>query len=416
MKKRLLAVILAATMMVSMVACSAKKDTEKTKKVLTNAQVEDMSYDELLKEAKGSQVTFYGWGGDENLNKWLDNVFAPNMKEKYDITMKRVPMDIDQILSQLSGEIQANKKDGSMDMIWINGENFQSAKENKMLYGSFVDKLPNFATYMDTTSDDVNYDFAYPIEGFEAPYGKAQLVMVKDSAVTSETPVNAESLLEFVKQYPGKVTYPALPDFTGSAFVRNVIYEVCGYEQFMNMKADKETVKQAIKPAIAYLTEMNPYLWNEGKTFPDSSTTLDNMFADGEVVMNMSYEAYGASVKIANGTYKDTVTSFQFDKGTIGNTNFMAIANNSGNKAGAMIAINEMMSPEIQASRYEHLKAIPVVSYDKLTDDQKKAFDSVDLGDGVIAQDELLKKRLPEMPAKLVPIIEEIWQEEVVGK
>ena len=30
--------------------------------------------------------------------------------------------------------------------------------------------------------------------------------------------------------------------------------------------------------------------------------------------------------------------------------------------------------------------------------------------------DELLSKRLPEMPAQLVPIIEEIWAEDVVGK
>ena len=46
----------------------------------------------------------------------------------------------------------------------------------------------------------------------------------------------------------------------------------------------------------------------------------------------------------------------------------------------------------------------------------KEAFDSVEIGEGVIPQDELLSKRLPEMPAELVPIIEEIWQEEVVGK
>ena len=62
------------------------------------------------------------------------------------------------------------------------------------------------------------------------------------------------------------------------------------------------------------------------------------------------------------------------------------------------------------------MKTLPVVSYDKLSDDQKKEFDNVDLGKGVIAQDELLSKRLPEMPAQLVPVIEEIWQEEVVGK
>lgn len=415
MKKRILSILLVAAMMLSLVACGNKEeknDAEEEKVV----SVEEMSFDEMKEAAKGTTVTFYGWGGDEVLNKWLDDVFAPQMKEKYDITMERVPMDIDQVLSQLSGEIQAGEEDGSIDMIWINGENFQSAKENDMLFGPFVEKLPNYEEYIDTESEDVLYDFAYPIEGYEAPYGKAQLVMLKDSAVTEETPKSAEELLEFAKKYKGKVTYPALPDFTGSAFVRNIIYEICGYEQFMDMEADKETVKEAIEPALEYLRELNPYLWNEGKTFPESSTTVNNMFADGELVMYMTYGAFDAAVGIENGTYPETVESFQFDKGTIGNTNFMAIAKNSGNKAGAMVAINEMISPEIQASRYEEMKVLPVVSYDKLSEEQKEAFDNVDLGKGVIAQDELLSKRLPEMPAELVPIIEEIWQEEVVGK
>ena len=132
--------------------------------------------------------------------------------------------------------------------------------------------------------------------------------------------------------------------------------------------------------------------------------------------MYMTYGAYDAAVGIENGKYPETAETFIFDKGTIGNTNFMAIAGNSENKAGAMVAINEMMSPEIQASRYETMKVLPVVSYDKLSDEQQEAFHAVDLGKGVLPQEELLEKRLPEMPAELVPIIEEIWQEEVVGK
>ena len=413
--------MLAAAMVLGLAACASsgqndeKKSDEKVSGESSSEGAEDMTFDEFKEAAKGSTVTFYGWGGDEVLNQWLDDVFAPNMKEKYDITMERVPMDIDQVLSQLSGEIQAGEEDGSIDMIWINGENFQSAKENNMLYGPFVEKLPNFEEYIDTESEDVTLDFAYPIDGYEAPYGKAQMVMIADTAVTPDMPKNTDELLEFAKNNKGKVTYPALPDFTGSVFVRNVIYEICGYEQFLDMEADKETVKKAVEPALEYLRKLNPYLWNEGKTFPDSSTTVDNMFADGELVLNMTYDAFGTSVKIADGTYTETTQSFQFDKGTIGNTNFMAIAANSGNKAGAMVAINEMMSPEIQADRYDKMKVLPVVDYNKLSD-EKEAFDKVDLGKGNIPQDELLSKRLPEMPAQLVPVIEEIWLEEVVGK
>ena len=119
-------------MSISLVACGKSSDT--------STDVDNMTYEQLLEEAKGSTVTFYGWGGDEDLNKWLDDVFAPEMKEKYDITMERVPMDIDQVLSQLTGEVQAGEEDGSIDMIWINGENFKSAKENNMLYGSIFRK------------------------------------------------------------------------------------------------------------------------------------------------------------------------------------------------------------------------------------------------------------------------------------
>lgn len=394
--------------------CGCAGGTKEEK--LSAQEIDGMTFEDMKEAAKGTTVTFYGWGGDEKLNQWLDDIFAPLMEEKYDIKMERVPMDIDQVLSQLSGEIQAGEESGSIDMIWINGENFQSAKENKMLYGPFADKLPNFNQYINQESEDVQFDFAYPIEGYEVPYGKAQVVMLADTAVTPEIPQNAKELENFVKQYPGKVTYPALPDFTGSAFVRNIIYEICGYEQFQNMEADKETVKAAIEPAMEYLKGLNPYLWNEGKTFPDSSTTLDNMFADGEVVLNMTYDAYAISTKIKDGSYTETTQSFQFDKGTIGNTNFMAIAANSGNKTGAMVAINEMISPEVQADRYEVLKVIPVLDNDKLSQEQQETFAKVDLGAGTIPQDELLEKRLPEMPAELVPIIEEIWTEEVVGK
>lgn len=412
MKKKLFTMFILTVLLFSMAACSKKENN--TKEMETD--IADMTFEEMVESAKGTTVTFYGWGGDEQLNQWLDNEFAPLMKEKYDITMERVPMDIDQVLSQLSGEVQAGKEKGSIDMIWINGENFQSAKENNMLYGPFVDKLPNYNEYIDTESEDVTLDFAYPIEGFEAPYGKAQIVMIADTAVVTELPTSTEALMEFVKKNPGKVTYPALPDFTGSAFVRNVIYDICGYEQFLTMEADKEVVKEAIEPALEYLRQLNPYLWNQGTTFPNSSTTLDNMFADGEVLLNMSYDAYGTAIKIENGTYTETTQTFQFDKGTIGNTNFMAIAVNAPNKAGAMVAINEMISPEVQADRYDELKVLPVVDYDKLNDTQKEAFDKVDLGKGTIPQDELLEKRLPEMKAELVPIIEEIWEEEVVGK
>lgn len=413
MKKRILAVFMSLIMMFSLAACGTNADKESHEGITAT---EDMTFDELVELAKGTTVTFYGWGGDDNLNAWLDDYFAPRLKEKYDITLDRVPMNIEDILSQLQGEITAGKEAGDIDMIWINGENFKTCKENNMLYGPFAENLPNYQTYVDGEDEENLADFCYPIEGYEAPYGKAQLVMIADTAVTPDMPTNTEEFMEFCKKYEGKVTYPALPDFTGSAFVRNIIYDICGYEQFMDMEADKEVVKAAIEPALAYLRELNQYLWNDGKTFPADSTKVANMFSDGELVMDISYAAYSTATNIENGTYTETTQAFQFDKGTIGNTNYIAIAANSANVAGAQVAINEMLDPEVQANRFAVIRTVPVVDYERLNDAQKEAFDVVDIGKGVITQDELLSKRLPEMPSELVPIIEEIWNEEVVGK
>ena len=408
--RKLLALLLAFTLLFSFNGCGQKQ---------SGTQELDLSsaeWDEIVEAARGTTVTFYGWGGDENRNNWLNTTVADYVKEHYDIALEVVGMDINDILSKLSGEKQAGSETGSIDMIWINGENFYSAKDNGLLYGPFTGQLPNMEAYIDLEDPETLNDFCMPIEGYEAPYAKAQMVFFNDSAVTPEAPASAEELLEFCKKYPGKVTYPALPDFTGSAFVRNIIYELCGWEQFQDMEADYDTVKAAIEPALDYLRELNPYLWNEGKTFPESSTTVDAMFADGELVMNMSYGPFSVATGIAEGTYTDTTRTFVFDNGTIGNTNYMAIAFNSPNKAGAMVVINAILSAELQLTQYEQLRELPVVSADKLSAEEQAAFDAVDLGEGVFSQTELLEHRLPEMPASLVPVIEEIWLNEVVGK
>ena len=405
--KRIIALMLALVMVLGLTACGAKEK---------EIDLSTASWDQIVEAAKGTTVTFYGWGGDENRNNWLNTTVADYVKENYDITLEVVGMNIDEILAKLSGEKQAGSTKGSIDMIWINGVNFYSAKDNGLLWGPFTDKLPNMEAYIDMDDPETLNDFCMPIEGYEAPYAKAQMVMFADTAVTPDLPASAEELLAFCKANPGKVTYPALPDFTGSAFVRNLIYEICGWEQFQTMEADYDTIKAAIDPALEYLRELNPYLWNEGKTFPDSSTTVDAMFADGELVMNMSYGPFSVATGIAQGIYTDTTETFVFDKGTIGNTNYMAIGFNSPNKVGAMVVINAIISGEIQLTQYAQLRELPVVATDKLSADEKAAFDAVDLGQGVLSQAELLAHRLPEMPASLVPVIEEIWLNEVVGK
>lgn len=410
MNKKLILLILSGLLVFNLVGCSTKKTDQEN--------VLEKDFEELLEAARGTTVTFYGWGGSQQTNSWIDGYLSKNVKKDYNITVKRVGMNIDEILNSLLNEKQLNVENGNIDVVWINGENFFTAKENDLLFGPFAEKLPNFNKYIDKDSPDVKYDFGYPVEGYEAPYGKAQFVMVYDSEKIVQTPVHHMKLLEFAKKNPGKFTYPAPPDFTGSAFVRNIICDIVGYEQFMEMKADEETVRTAIAPAMEYLKELKPYLWKEGKTYPADSSLLNNMYADGETWMTMDYHPNSASGKIVTGEYSDSTRTFVFDKGTIGNTHFLAIPFNAPNKAGAMALINYILNVESQATKYNPSTwgDLPVLDNDKLSQEEKDRLESIELGIATLPQDVLLERRIPEMPADLVPIIEKIWMEMIPGE
>lgn len=411
MKKRTLSILILVLLLL-VTGCQGKTEQP----IIDQSEDTVQSWDKTLENARGSKVTFYGWGGSQSVNTWFDTTVTDYLDENYDITLERVPMNIDEILNKLLGEKQLNAE-GTIDVVWINGENFATAKTNDLLFGPFTSMLPNFNAYIDENNREVNYDFGFPTEGYEAPFGKAQLVLIADST-TFDFPRDHQALLALAKEHPGKITYPALPDFTGSAFVRNIIYDIVGQEAFYDLEADKETVKKVIQPAMDYLLELKPYLWMEGKTYPSTSAQLDNMYSDGEVMMTISYNPNHVANKIQTGEFSQTSHAFLFDKGTVGNTHFMAIPMNAPNRDAALVLINAILAPELQVSKYDPQVwgDLPVLENSTLSVDEKALFESIPLGQGVPTQEELLSKRVPEMPVHLIPIIEEIWMEMVPGE
>lgn len=370
--------------------------------------------DDVLASVRGTVVTWYGYGGSDTNNTYIDHFIAPRVKSKYGITLKRVGMGIDMILNNLTNSVMSGEKKGPVDVIWINGENFYTARKYGLLYGPFTADLPNFNHYVDVESRGVKFDFGYPVEGFEAPYGRAELVLEYDSELLPPLR-SADDILAAAKKYPGRLTYPALPDFIGSAFVRNIIYEKSGYEAVKDVDPrDKEAVREAVRPAMDFLRELKPYLWKEGRTYPNSATLLDNMFADGEVYFNISYNPMHASVMIEKGLYPESVRTSVFEKGSIGNTNFLAVAVNSGNKTGAMVVINEILSFDGQLRKYQNGE-LPVFDMRRLSLSEAEAVTSVPRGVATLTLDELSAHCVPELPADMVPVIEKIWEEEILG-
>jgi putative spermidine/putrescine transport system substrate-binding protein len=373
---------------------------------------------DALKSARGKTVTFYGWGGSTAVNNWFDNIVAPSLLAEYGITLRRVPMNIDEILRKLSTEKQAGKVSGDIDVVWINGENFYAAKTQGLLYGPFNNRIDNFNRLIDPEAADTNFDFGVPIEGMSVPLGRAQLVFMADNAKLPVFPASAAQLLEAARANPGRFTYPAPPDFTGSAFVRNIIYEIVGFEAINNAPADKAAIQAVIQPAMDFLNQLEPYLWEQGRTYPADIAAMERMFAEGQLLWNMSYTPLKAAQLIAENRVPASVASFVFDRGNIGNTHYIAIPFNSPNKDAAFVLIHHLISPAMQASKLDvnNWGDLPVVDLDRLTEPERALIENADIGRGVLSMEELLGKRVPEVHARKVALIEELWREQVLQR
>ncbi len=197
------------------------------------------------------------------------------------------------------------------------------------------------------------YDFGLATDGMEVPWGKSQFVFVYDSAKIETPPASMTELLEFAKNNPGKFTYPAPPDFTGSAFVRNAMIEMQENGDRFLENLSNEELDQLAQPGLDILSQMKPYLWREGMTYPENSGKLDQLYGAGEVWMTMSYNPVHAQSMIDSGQFPETSKTFVLDNGTLSNTHYLAVPFNTTNASGAFVVINEMISFEAQLEKFK---------------------------------------------------------------
>lgn len=389
------------------------KETVKTE----TANLIDAEWETVLAEADGQTVNMHMWGGSETINNYMDTFVAPKLKEAYNVTLNRVPItDAKDMINKLLSEKEAGKDEGAIDVFWINGENFKRSKEQELLWGSFAESLPNYNAFINADAQDMQYDFGEAVEGLEVPWGKAQFVFIYDAAKVDVPPQSFEEIKEWAMANPGQFTYPAPPDFTGSAFIRHGLYETTGgYQQYLETM-DMQSLNEKAQPLYAFLNDLEPYLWRQGETYPESSAKLDQLFAGGEVAFTMNYNSVHASNMIKAGTFPETARSFVLDQGTLSNTHYLSIPYNTAHKAGAMVVINYLISPEAQIAKLDpdYWGDETVLDVSKLSEADRQAMEAMDLGEATLPREILAAHRVPEITAEYVNELENGWYEQVV--
>ena len=376
-----------------------------------------LTWPEIEARAKDQTVDWFMWGGFPSTNAYVNGYVAPRVKELYNITLRQVPVkDIAEAVSKLLVEKQAGKTaGGEVDLMWINGENFRTCKRHSLLYGPFADLLPN-QKLVDWSKPSVKNDFGEPVEGLESPWGSAQVVMIYDSRRTPNPPKSVGALLDWARKNPGRFTYPAPPDFTGSVFVRHVFYHAAGDVSVWQGQFEEKRFEAAASTTYKILRDLAPHLWRQGKTYPENPLRLSQLLADGEVDFAISYHPAEASKMIHDGLYPATVRTFVFEEGTIANTHFVAIPFNAADKEGAMVVANFLISPDAQLKKADPSVwgDFPAIDISRLEPAWQAKFAALPRGVATLPNDVLQQHQLPEPPSEILIRLEKGWDEHVL--
>lgn len=342
----------------------------------TEKDPSQLSWAEILKEAKGETVNFMMWQGDPQINKYISSFVVPRVKEKYSITLKTSAGQGNQLVSILMGEKEAEKTNSEIDMCWINGETFYQLKQIDALFGPFVSKLPN-AALINFNNPFIKYDFQTSVNGMECPWGNVQLCIIYNKDKVPVPPKNRNELENYVKQNPGKFTISN--DFTGLTFLKSLLIDIAGGGSSLAGPFDEAKYKNYSRQLWQYINRIKPYFWKAGKTFPNAVAPMHQMFSQGELYFTMSNNDGEVDNKVNEGTLPTFARSYVLDAGTIQNSHYLGITKNSSQKAAAMVVINFMVSPEAQLEKQK--SSVwgdgTVLDLNKLSVTERAAFNSL---------------------------------------
>lgn len=304
----------------------------------------------IEKKAQGQTVYFYAWGGSQNINNYL-RWANTQLQERHGVTLKHVKVtDISEAITRLLAEKTAGRNTGgSVDMVWINGENFKSMKTHQLLSRPFTSQLPNWQ-YVDK-SFPIDSDFSEPTQGLEAPWGIGQLVFIYDKARIQNPPASFAEMLNYAIAHPNKISYPRPPSFHGTSFLKSALLELAAQPELLYQAVQTETFMQVSAPLWDYLDALHKVAWHQGKQFPASSAASIALLDDGQLDLAISFNPNEVISAQQNGSLAKSTDTYALQAGALSNIHFLSIPWNANAKEGALLAINFLLSPAAQSRK-----------------------------------------------------------------
>ncbi len=372
-------------------------------------------WEPVLAQAKGQTVNWYMYGGDDTLNAFITGYVADQLG-KVGVTLNQVKItDTVDAVNKVLGEVQAGRTtDGSVDAIWVNGENFATGVQANLWSCGWDKTLPN-SQFVDFTDPAVANDFGIPVNGCEAVWQQADSALVYDSAELDVADVRSVStLFDWARSNPGQFTYPAPPDFTGSMAVRTILYDTIGGPTTLSGPFDETNYTNATAELWPRLKDVAGSLWRGGETYPQSQTAVEKLYSDGEISAFFTYGPGAVGDQVDKGLYPASTRQAVLAGGNIGNRSFVAIPANAANRAAAMVLANVLQDPQSQLELLTVEGTYPGIDVTKTSPEVQAQFAAVPVHPSVLPLTALTENAQPELAAKYLTRIEQDWTTNVL--
>ena len=379
---------------------------------LDDSELAGMTWNEIVEEANGDSVNWFMWGGSAVINAYVNDWVARQARVRYNIDLNQVRITdtvnaVDTVLSETeAGEFSS----GSVDLIWINGENFKTMKLGGLLFCGYWDIMPSMRN-VDQEAGPIVFDFGTPVDECEVPWNLAQSAVFYNSALLPYPPADMDALLAYACARPGTFTYPAPPNFTGSLFVRHVFYNEAdkilpgGHSDLVGIPFNQSLYDRVANAAWAKLNEIEPCLRrSNGRIYPVDQPALEQLYANSQVTHFIAYGPASAGSKVNSGRFPSATRTYGLTSGQLGNVNYVTIPYNSSSKAAALVVADLLLSVPAQLE-----KAYPDVwgQINVLNAASQSAFSNVPRHPSVVDPADVTG--LPELPADWILKIEEGW-------
>lgn len=371
----------------------------------------------ITSSAKESTVTIVIEHSNPLVVTWFKETFADHLKATYDMKVNVIDQTLTKTMENLTEEKLNEVELGKYDIIIFEKEGFKSAKTKGLLYGPFADKLQSTKSQLDVNGFEFLMREGSLTELYSVPYGRNQLSFIYNQDVFYETPEDFDGFMAILEEYKGQFTYPdPRTSLEGEAFVLSVVGQDLDFEPFLSGNFNQAEFIAAIQPGIDRLKAMKPLMKDQGTQYPSSTKALDDLFINGAVMMSMSMDYNYATSKLKEYEYPEAASTFVVSSGVATFTEVAGIAFNSPNKSGAIVALNELLAPEMQVSKYDPKEwgSLPVYAADITPKATLDKFKEIKLKSTTVKYNAFISAAMPEFTNLMRQVVKEQWEKQVL--